>query len=264
VFYKGWNNIHLLNSLINEAGVNYLSNISPLVEKDLINNLGTYFINIPENIPNIKKIINLKLLNYLKVDNKIPKFIVEHNTSRNNVGSSWNKKIYNSFSYLNFPNSNFFESSGNYLNTEGYFRRSVKIVSTGNEVKEDWEIFRKLFQYSGKVSYISDLKYNKLLHFNLISYSKFKNFVGFLYYPSSSLSKSNVCLNRINMSNTFYMDNKIFKISRMKIYDTPLRFRIQDFFIGGKDFYSSNSLTMVKCSKYFRESFKNFGWIVPK
>jgi NADH-quinone oxidoreductase chain G len=136
-FYVGWNNIHLLNSLINEAGVNYLSNISPLVEKDLINNLGTYFINIPENIPNIKKIINLKLLNYLKVDNKIPKFIVEHNTSRNNVGSSWNKKIYNSFSYLNFPNSNFFESSGNYLNTEGYFRRSVKIVSTGNEVKED-------------------------------------------------------------------------------------------------------------------------------
>jgi NADH-quinone oxidoreductase chain G len=106
-FYVGWNNIHLLNSLINEAGVNYLSNISPLVEKDLINNLGTYFINIPENIPNIKKIINLKLLNYLKVDNKIPKFIVEHNTSRNNVGSSWNKKIYNSFSYLNFPNSNF-------------------------------------------------------------------------------------------------------------------------------------------------------------
>lgn len=103
-----------------------------------------------------------------------------------------------------------------------------------------------------------------MLHFNFTSYSKFKNFVGFLYYPVGSLSKSNVCLNRINMRNTFYMDNKNFKISRIKIYDTPLCLKIQDFFIGGKDFYSPNSLTMVKCSKYFRESFNNFSWISNK
>jgi NADH-quinone oxidoreductase chain G len=256
IFYKGWNNIYLLSTAINEVGVNYLKSILSLTEKDLLNNFGIYFINLAENNANFKKIINIKLLNYIKTDDQNSKVIIEHNNSK--VSFSLNKKIYNSYSYLNLPNSNFFESKGSYLNTEGIFKSTVKVVSSPSLVKEDWKIFQKILQYSGQISYMSNLKFNNLIFFNSISYVQFKSFIGFLYYPSYSLQKTNRELTRIKMKNTTFIKNDKFKIGRMKIYDTILKVGILDFYIGGKDFYSPSSVTMVKCSKSFRESFINF------
>lgn len=256
VFYKGWNNIHLLSSAINEAGVNYLGNILSLTERDLLNNFGIYFINLSENNANLKKIINIKLLNYIKPNDQTSKVIIEHNNSK--VSGSLNKRIYNSYSYLNLPNANFFESKGSYLNTEGVFKSTAKVVSSPGLVKEDWNIFQKILQYSGQISYISNLKFNDLIFFNSISYSQFKSFVGFLYYPTYSLQKSNRELTRIKMKNKIFINNEKLKIGRMKTYNTLLKVGVLDFYIGGKDCYSPNSLTMVKCSKSFRESFINF------
>jgi hypothetical protein len=256
VFYKGWNNIHLLSSAINEVGVNYLGNVLSLTEIDLLNNFGIYFINLSENNANLKKIINIKLLNYIKPNDQTSKVIIELNNSK--ASGSLNKRIYNSYSYLNLPNANFFESKGSYLNTEGVFKSTAKVVSSPGLVKEDWNIFQKILQYSGQISYISNFKFNDLIFFNSISYSQFKSFIGFLYYPSYSLQKSNRELTRIKMKNTIFIKNDKLKIGRMKTYNTLLKVGVLDFYIGGKDCYSPSSLTMVKCSKSFRESFINF------
>jgi len=256
IFYKGWNNIHLLNSSLNEAGVNYLRSILSLSERDLLHNFGVYFVNLSENNANLRKIINIKLLNYVKTDDRNPKVIIEHNTSKVSFGS--NKEIYNSYSYLNLPNTNFFESKGSYLNTEGVFKSTVKVVSSPGLVQEDWKIFQKILQYSVQVSYIGNLKFNDLIFFNSISYTQFKSFISFLYYPSYTLQKSNRELTRIKMKNTIFIKNEKFKIGRMKTYNTILKVGVLDFYIGGKDFYSPSSVTMVKCSKSFRESFINF------
>jgi hypothetical protein len=126
-------------------------------------------------------------------------------------------------------------------------------VSSPGLVKEDWKIFQKILHYSGKISYISNFKFNNLIFFNSISYTQFKSFIGFLYYPAYSLQKSNRELTRIKMNNSIFIKNGEFKIGRMKIYDTLLKLGTLDFYIGGKDHYSSSSLTMVKCSKSFRE-----------
>jgi len=256
IFYKGWNNIHLLNSSLNEAGVNYLRSILSLSERDLLHNFGVYFVNLSENNANLRKIINIKLLNYVKIDDRNPKVIIEHNTSKVSFGP--NKDIYNSYSYLNLPNTNFFESKGSYLNTEGVFKSTVKVVSSPGLVQEDWKIFQKILQYSVQVSYIGNLKFNDLIFFNSISYTQFKSFISFLYYPSYTLQKSNRELTRIKMKNTIFIKNEKFKIGRLKTYNTILKVGVLDFYIGGKDSYSPSSVTMVKCSKSFRESFINF------
>lgn len=249
-FYIGWNNIHLLNNSINQAGVSYLGSIEMLTDRDFLNNFGIYFINVRENIANLKKLNNLKPC----FENKIPKFIIEHNYSRHR---SKNKNIYNAFSYLNLPNSNFFESTGSYLNSEGSFKAVTKIVNSSSLAKEDWQIFRKLLHSFSKLSYVNEVKSNKLIYFNSLSYNQFRNFIGFIYYPSISLSMSNKYLNRIRMNNRFFIDNSLFKSGRIKTYNTLIKGVIFDFYIGGTDLYSPYSSTMLKCSKLYRTTLNN-------
>ena len=259
-FYEGWNNLHVLNTAINEVGVNYLQNIEPLTERDFVHNFGSYFINVPENISNFQKIRNLNLLRFLQVEDQLPKIVIDHNHGRGGSfsSSSLTKSVYSSYSYFNLPSANFFESSGSFLNTEGVFKSTVKIVGSGRLVEEDWKIFWKIFQSSRKVSYVSDYRANNLISFNFSSYTRFKSYISFLYYPTVSLRKLNSDLTRIKMKNRVAIKMTKFKLGRIKIYDTPLKLSTLDFYIGGKDLYSPSSLTMVKCSKSFRESFLNF------
>ena len=45
---------------------------------------------------------------------------------------------------------------------------------------------------------------------------------------------------------------------KLKLNRTKIQYWLNDFFIGGKDSYSSNSSTMVKCSKINRLQTTNF------
>ena len=254
-FYPGWNNIHLLSSAINEVGVNYLRSIDSLSENDLLSSFGLYYVNISSCIPNIRKVINLKCSNYINIKDMEPKTIIEHNAGRYLNNSSVTRRVYGSYSYINLPNSNFFESSGSYLNAQGQFNHVTKSVRCGSLVKEDWQIFNKILKYSLKISFLNNRKF---ITFNSSSSDLFKLYVGFICFPSTHLSSSNLNFMDVTMNSNFSLYKKKFKLERLKIYNTPLKSGIVDFYIGGKDFYSSNSLTMVKCSKLFRNSFNNF------
>ena len=83
------------------------------------------------------------------------KTIIEHNNSKYLSNLSAIRQVYRSYSYINLPNSNFFESSGSYLNAQGQFNHVIKSVRCGNLVKEDWQIFNKILKYSLKISFLN-------------------------------------------------------------------------------------------------------------
>merc|ERR1712024_53489 len=107
------------------TGVNYLNNFKSLKEQDLNNSYGIYFLNSTDNILNLKKLINLKQLNYLN-NNNSPKLIIDQNNGFNT--NTEFLKSYEPNNYINLPNSNFFESNGTYLNTEGIFKANIKFL----------------------------------------------------------------------------------------------------------------------------------------
>jgi predicted molibdopterin-dependent oxidoreductase YjgC len=179
----------------------------------------------------------------------------EHKTS--------NKNFYKPYNYLNLPNCTFFESSGTYLNTEGFFKKNIKVIKPIKQTKEDWQIIRKILYCSKKINFISNFKYNSLINFNCNSKNNFKSFTDFIYYPNDSLTKLS-CHSFKKRSNCNIFFEKSFKMSKNKIYNSQLKLWISDFYIGGKDFYSKYSLTMVKCSKLFRLTSTNFNYTILK
>nr|YP_010377442.1 NADH dehydrogenase subunit 11 [Hemiaulus sinensis]QYB23178.1 NADH dehydrogenase subunit 11 [Hemiaulus sinensis] len=258
-YYSNWNNLNILSSSINETGMNYLNNFKGLKEQDLKNSYGVYFLNSTDNTLNIKKLINLKQLNYLNSDNNYPKLIIDQNNGFNT--NTEFLKAYKSNNYINLPNSNFFESNGTYLNTEGIFKTNVKFLSSTKQTKEDWQIIRKIFAYSKRINFTTNIKENNIISFNNTTNLKFKNFTGFLYYANTNLTKYNFYLTN-STAKTKNINQKKFKFSRNKLNSTNFKLWINDFYLGGKDAYSKYSVTMIKCSKQFRLEKTNFNYVL--
>ena len=103
---------------------------------DLSNSYGLFILNTSLNDLKLKKILNLKLLNYSfnkewKSNDKFyPKMLIEQNNGILNKNLTPYISTYNVYNYLNLPNTTFFESTGTYLNTEGIFKKNFKFIST--------------------------------------------------------------------------------------------------------------------------------------
>ena len=262
--YTNWNSINYVNTSLNEAGVKYLDYIKPISIKDFNNSFGVFFINLKNENYNLKKIINLKLLNYSnEIKNfNIPKFCLETNnginsTVLNKFGKITTYKIYN---YVNLPNSTLFESTNTFLNNEGLFKKSIKTVNSPNQIKEDWKILRKLFAYSKKITFISKSTNNKLITFEKNNPNKFKNYLNLLFISNNNITNflSNNAINYYNLNNI----NFNYKINSYKIYLTKFKLWLNDFYIGGKDFHSKTSITMILCSKQLRTLSSNFKYLI--
>ena len=76
------------------------------------------------------------------------------------------EKNYNIYNYIYLPNNVFFETAGTFINTEGIYKKSIRVIPTTQQSKNDWQIIRKLFSYSKKVNFIGNSKFNKRLSFN--------------------------------------------------------------------------------------------------
>ncbi len=252
-------NLNILNPTLNEAGVKYLSNFKCFSVNDLNNSSGLYFLNLSNSVNNLKKIVNLKLLNYSETFNDtLPKFCIEQNGGLISNLSQISNQKYKLYNYINLPNNVFFESNSTFLNTEGVFKKSVKMISTNKQGKEDWLIIRKIFGYSKNINYINNFKYNANISFNHISLNKFKNFVNFLFIVTTNITKkSNNYLTK-TVSSVKVKPIKKLTPGKSKLFYTKLKIWIQDFYIGGKDPYSKHSSTMVKCSMNLRNEKSNF------
>jgi NADH-quinone oxidoreductase chain G len=257
------NYLHVVGSSVNETGVYYLNQFKPFCENDLLSSNGLYFLNTASQTTNLKKIINLKLLNQLNCLDSYPKYCFEQNNgffSSNFVTKS--KSSFLIYNYINLPNNVFFESNGTFLSTEGIFKKNIKCISTDKQAKDDWQILRKILTCTKKIKFSTNYKDNILINFNNNKINKFKNFVGFLSIASNNITlKSNSYLLN-SIAKRKIEPNDVLRKKKVKMFTTKLKIWINDFFIGGKDQYSKQSSTMIICSKNFRVNNHTFNHLM--
>ena len=255
-----WESLNILNSSVNDGGVNYLNTFKTLTEHDVAASTGIYFIETSPNIANLQKIIQFQLLNYFQNESNNGRFLIEQN---NNIVSPYYENVkstHNICSYINLPNNVFFETSGTYVNTEGIIRKTIKFIPSLKQSKETWQIIRKLTSCSSSLSFMSDLKTNNRISFNCNNIFNFKNFTNFQYYAIKNLTNVDL-INNVQTKNLGVNLDK-YKVKRSKLFATKLRLWLDDFYIGGKDLYSKHSITMIKCSQLFRLQQTNFNHII--
>ena len=258
------NNFHykklsVLSTSLNEVGVNYLQGFKSVNELDISESSGLYFLNSSvSSSSKLQKIINLKLLKYTDGLKIRPMFCLEHNNSMiTNISKSLlsNYSVYN---YINLPNNTFFESSGTYINTQGFFKKVFKFLPSVKQTKEDWQIIRKLFSYSKKINFTANYKFNNLVQFNNNTINNYKNFIGFLYFANQFFYNNHKDTFNKNVSGNFDIKEDFIKQTKTKILLTNIKIWIKDFYIGGEDCYSNRSVTMINCSKLHRSQKSNF------
>ena len=254
---------NILNSSLNEVGVNYLQNFKSLSIKDLNKSNGIYFINAKVNSSDtLNNLIDLKVLNYFILNNKRPFFCFDQNSSVSTNIPKYlllNQSCYN---YINLPNNVFFESNGTFINTEGHFKKVVKFLPSSKQSKEDWQILRKIFSYSKKINYTSNYRFNSIIHFNNNTFNNYKNFIGFLYFANKFISTTHKFMFSKNVSGKLKVNFNKIKLSKTKVISTNLKLWIKDFYTGGSDCYSNKSITMINCSSLHRSQNKNFNSVI--
>jgi len=256
IFDKTWNGLNMLNSALSDAGTLTLKQIPRLMLKDLNNFSSLYFLNVTtHNISNLKKITELKLLKSSSTNdeqflsNKL--FLDQNNKTNNNLMFS-NKTL---GSYLHIPNSTFYENEETFINTEGFIKRTTKLISK-KKTKNNWQILRKFLKYfKSKMTFLVQ-KDNQIIFLNSKKIYNFKNFINFQYYALQSLTYLNFYLNIRNK--IIVLDTVNFKSKTKKLVTTKLKYWLDDFFNGGKDEYSQNSVILTNCSRILRSESTNF------
>ena len=256
-----WNGINILNHNISSAGFNSLSNFLPLSSEDFNNYFGLYFINVSlKSVPNIKKLIDLNLLNLIfNVGLMGSKFVIDQNNATENkfiVNQKINDKNLGNYFYL--PNNLFLEENETFLNTQGSIKRVTKLINFKKDSKSNWQIIRKFYANSKNISYLNNKKDNSLLNFDCVNLFNYKNFINFQYTAVNTLTSLSFYLNSQNKP-IHKNSGSLFASSKTKIFNTKLKNWLDDFFMGnGKDSFSYNSSVMSKCSKIMRANSSNF------
>lgn len=253
-YHKNWNGINLLSGSLNEVGVKYLNAFKTLTVKDTEQSCGTYFINTQGNNLNLKKILNIKLLNYNTNSLNYPTYSI-------NQTFLDSPKVLDAYNTVNLPNTSFYESTGKYVNAEGIFKNSVKFITTTSQNKEDWQIVRKIFNTVKRVSFVNNVKDNSLISFNTQNFLKFRNFTSYLYESSITLDKKSTISPNILVKTSIKTQTSV-KSSKYKILSTKFKNWINDFYIGGSDSYSKYSTTMIACSNNLRLEKNNFSHLI--
>lgn len=264
IFTKSWYGLNVLNPSLYENGTQTLTNFKPLTCKDLNEYSSLYLLNVStNNLNNFSKIVDSKLLNYSKNSNQllsINKSIFDQNVKYNNNSSllsslkNVDKKVDN---YYYLPNSMFYENSQTFVSTEGVLKKSVKLMFQ-KKTKSNWQILRRILKLLKEKNQFLDNKNNSIVSYNSNKLINFRNFINFQYYATHSLTNLNFYLVSRNKPFVLLPNNNSFKKKSLKLQTTKLKYWLDDFFNGGKDEYSHNSLTLANCSKILRTESTNF------
>jgi hypothetical protein len=263
IFTKSWNGLNVLSPTLTETGIQSILKISPLNKNDLSNFSSLYFLNVnTTNNSNIKQITEYKLLNFsnkIKGNINIKKLFLDQTTTPDRNVTFYNRNFSSEKSFINYyylPNSTFYENEETFINTEGLIKRTSKVIFR-EKTRTNWQILRQ-FLKGLKNSTFFEKKNNQLVFFNSKKLTNFKNFIYFQYQATQSLTNLNFYLS-IN-TQPFVLRNKIpkFKFKTNKLLNTKLKYWLDDFFCGGKDEYSQNSLILTNCSKILRSESTNF------
>lgn len=255
-------NANVLNSSVYETGLQSVANFPPITLKDLLQFSSFYFLNLTiNNVSNFKKITETKLLNFNREKYlKINKLFIDQTSFSESDNSVFyykkyisNNKTFNKYLYL--PIKMFYENEENFINTEGLIRHTSKLIST-KKTKDSWKLLRNFFKLSKKNLVFINSKENSTIFYNLKKKSNFKNFITF-HYNATHTIESNSFLT-LTSNQPLYINKHTFKTKRLKLIDTKIKYWLDDFYIGGKDGYSQNSLILTNCSNINRSQNTNF------
>lgn len=265
VFTSSWNGLNLLTPSLSEAGIQSMAKFAPLTSKDLNSFSALYLLNVAvSNMGNMRKITEAKLLNYSLVNkNKelnVNKLILDQSPNFENNRNFHNKVAKSSFNknfnkYFYLPNIMFYENEETFINTEGFIKKTTKLIFR-KQTKSNWQVLRKFFkQFKNQVTFLNQ-KDNQIIFFNSKKINNFRNYVNFHYLATQSLTNINFYLNI--KTEPFILNQNRFKMATKKTFNTKVKYWLDDFFTGGKDEYSQNSLILTNCSKILRSESTNF------
>ena len=263
ILSQTWNGINTLNSTLSEVGTQTINSFLPLKNKDFDEFSSFYFINLnTQTIPNLKRIAEAKLLKYTGANltnyNVKKLFFDQNSNTKNNetfVQNVSESTFTKQYSFL--PVKMFYENEETFINTEGLIKRTNKLI-TRRKTREGWRLLRNLLKQF-QTQYISLNSTNSdILSFNSNKQSNFINFINFHYCAVEKIDSSTPSLVTQNQPFFIYKTNSNFKQKASKIKITKVKYWIDDFFTGGKDEYSKNSLVLSNCSKVLRGQTTNF------
>jgi NADH dehydrogenase/NADH:ubiquinone oxidoreductase subunit G len=221
-YFKKSKLINILNLTLNESGVNNLNNIKTLENLDFKNSQGIYFLNNSFTTSNVKKLLNLKLLNFFQQSETMSKLLITQNSILDTKKTEIFKKNFYIENQVHLPNNVFFEVSGSYINTYGKINKITKVVKSFSQTKSDWQIIRKFFSYCKKTFYIPNVFYNDKLMYNAKAPYYFKNYIGFQHYAISNLN--NLAFQLFEKIKKPTLEFLMYKPKRNKFVSSPLRF----------------------------------------
>jgi NADH-quinone oxidoreductase chain G len=251
--FDNWKGINCVSSALNEVGINLSGLVKTFKSEDFMDSSGLYFINSNIYSTPILKLLELKILNYFKIEKYSIKYLIE----QNNISSKMFHKI-NSYVYLGLPNFTLFEDSGTYQNSEGIFKNMIQIIpSLTKYSKSNWHILRRLFSYVDNNMFIE-----KKIILNFENYSTIIEFNNFQVYTVSSLNKYVTTPLNLKSNKVLTLKKYLKQNLNKKLFKTKTILWLDDFYIGGKDLYSKFSKVMIECSKSLRLIATNFTYNV--
>jgi len=245
--------INILNTSLNTSGISYIDTLKKISKSDFVQSLGIYLLNVNGVSSNLKTILRLKLLNYYNSEYFTPKLLIKQNN-----GFNFDKTLFSTNTYINLPNNVFFSTNNTYLTSDGIFKQNIKFLSSTAQTKDDWQIIRKLFSKTKTINFFSNQSWNNKISFNCNNFFKFKSYSNILFFACNILTE----FNKLKVSKKKVLLDYKYKTSKIKIYNTPFRLWLDDFYIGGKDLYSKHSITMINCSNILKNNQNNFFHII--
>ena len=263
VFTKNWNGLNILNSSLHEIGIYSTAQFLPVTLNDLNNFSSLYFINTNiENCANLKRIIELKTLILLSNKNDQPNYnhlVLDQNYYKHINKSNSDLLTTNKWhiKYFFIPTSMFYENNETYINTQGFIKKTTKVV-LNNNTRSNWQILRKLLKIFN-TNFILLSNSHDMISFNSTKLTLFKSFISFQFFATQDLSHISHYLKIKNKPfNLYKNDFSFYKIQSSKIWNTKFKYWLDDFFVGGKDEYSQHSTILTNCSKVLRTESTNF------
>ena len=252
ILNKVWNGYNVLNSSLYETGLNNLGQFPAVLFKDLLSFSSIHIINVNlNNVANLKKVLESRLIqnkSFNALDSQ--KLIINQNLTSTSSN-------FNDSNFLYLPNNLFFDSQETFMNTEGLIKRTTKLISKKN-IKTDWQILRKFVQVWSSNTSLNISKTNTAVHYSGLTLFDFKNFIGFQFYASKTLTSINFHLINKTQKFSIFKNFYRFKSPTVKVFDTKLKYWLDDFYTGGKDKFCQNSLTLTRCSMNYKQQVSNF------
>lgn len=250
---KMWNGLNMLNHNITEVGTNSLNLFSTLNIKDLLYFNSLYVINITMvDIKNLRKLTESKLFNFINIKKNYEKNIIIDQSSNKFNTSLLNNHSLDFKHYIYLPSNTFFENNETFLNTGGFVKRTTKLIFK-KKSKNNWQLIRRVLK-----TFKFRNSYNRNLSFRSDKIHTGKHFINVQFYAIHSLTDLSYYLNVKN--NPFFILRSflLFKKISVKMFNTKIKYWLDDFFNGGKDNYCHKSLTLVNCSLNIRLNSTNF------